>query len=363
MVVQRKKDLIYKRLRDDIASGHYRLGEKLLPELELARQLDTSFITLRSALQRLEEENLIQRIRGRGTFVVSRPVPEIPKHNLLLMFPGPEKSTISNTLFNRQLFSGMAELCAGCGDNVTAESFSNPEDLVVRWRAGEFSGIVWDRPDVEDPVLAQLAEQGVPQVTVNRIHPAIPSVCADYIAAVSIAVRSLKRFGHQRIGLCDFGYNHKILKSRAEHFVKLLEQEGITDAKSCLMEMMQENDARREQAIRRCMSGENPPTAVLVSHTYFYLFEKYLVENNIKVPEDLSVVLWGEEDGYDRYTDHPYSILSDARIEVGRRAADMIYCLLHGDTPEVKDVKIGSEFILRDGCSFPSRRQTQGATK
>ncbi|MBO5899680.1 MAG: GntR family transcriptional regulator [Lentisphaeria bacterium] len=354
MVVQRKKDLIYKRLRDDIASGHYRLGEKLLPELELARQLDTSFITLRSALQRLEEENLIQRIRGRGTFVISRPVPEISKQNLLLIFPSPEKSTISNNLFNRQLFSGMAELCAGCGDSVIAESYSNPEDLAVRYRAGEFSGIVWDRPDIEDPTLAALAAIGVPQVTVNRIHPAIPSVCADYITAVSIAIRSLKRFGHKRIGMCDFGYSHKVLKNRAEHFVRLLEKDGISDAKSCLMEMMQENDAGREQEIRRCMQSGNPPTAVLVSHTYFYLFEKYLIENNIRVPEDLSVVLWGEEDGYDRYTDHPYSILSDARIEVGRRAADMIYALLHGDTPEIKDIKIGSEFILRDGCSIPS---------
>lgn len=357
MVVQRKKDLIYRRLRDDIASGHYQLGEKLLPELELAHQLDTSFITLRSALKRLEEENLIQRIRGRGTFVVSRPVPEIPKHNLLLIFPRPEKSTISNNLFNRQLFSGMAELCAGCGDSVIAESFSNPEDLAVRYRAGEFSGIVWDRPDIDEPVLAELAGAGVPQVTVNRIHPLLPSVCADYIAAVSIAVRSLKRFGHTRIGMCDFGYNHKILKSRAEHFVKLLENDGIADARSCLMEMMQENDSLREAEIRRCMLGEDPPTAVLVSHTYFHVFEKFLRDNSLRVPDDLSVVLWGEEDGYDRYTDHPYSILSDARIEVGRRAADMIYRLLHGKTLEVKDVKIGSEFILRDGCSFPSRRQ------
>ena len=357
MVIQRKKDLIYKRLREDIASGHYQLGEKLLPELELARQLDTSFITLRSALKKLEDEKLIQRIRGRGTFVVARPVPEIPEHKLLLIFPGPEKTTISNNLFNRQLFSGIAELCAGIGDNVITENFASPGDLAVRYRSGEFSGIIWDRPDIDEPVLQELADAGVPQVTINRVHPALPSVCADYITAVSVAVRSLKRFGHRKIGMCDFGCNHKNLRNRAAHFITLLEKDGVSDARKYLMEMAPGNDDDRMNEIRRCMLGNEPPTAVLVSHTYFHIFEKFLIANCIRVPEDLSVVLWGEEDGYDRYTDHPYSILSDARIEVGRRAADMIYRQLHGEVLKEKDVKIGTEFILRDGCAIPSEKQ------
>ncbi len=357
MVIQRKKDLIFKRLREDIASGHYQLGEKLLPELELARQLDTSFITLRSALKRLEEEKIIQRIRGRGTFVVARPVPEVTEHKILLIFPSPEKSTISNNLFNRQLFSGIAELCAGIGDSVVPEHFANPEELVIRYRGGEFSGIIWDRPDIDEPVLKELADAGVPQVTVNRIHPELPSVCADYITAVSIAVRSLKRFGHRKIGMCDFGCSHKNLKGRAMHFIDLLKKDGISDADRYLMEMARGNDESRMAEIRRCMLGSEPPTAVLVSHTYFYLFEKFLIENRIRVPDDLSVVLWGEEDGYDRYTCHPYSILSDARIEVGRRAADMIYRQLHGEALKDKDVKIGTEFILRDGCAIPSEKQ------
>lgn len=358
MVVQRKKDLIYNRLRDDIASGHYALGEKLLPELELAKKLDTSFITLRSALKKLEDEKLIQRIRGRGTFVVARPVLESRKRKLLLIYPEAEDKTISQNLFNRHLFSGMAEVCAGLGDSVTAENFQHPAELAARFRGGEFSGIVWDRPDVEHPIFAELMSCGVPQVTVNRRCEGIPSVCVDYIAAVDMALRSLGRFGHTKIGLCDFGFNHKVLKHRANHYIESMKKRGISNPDRWLMEMVLGNDEEREKEIRRCMLSDDPPTAVLVSHTFFYLFEKFLTEHNIKVPDDLSVVLWGEEDGFDRFSSHPYSILSDTRIEVGRRAADVIYRCLQGEDTSQEDIKIGCEFILRDGCAFPGMKDS-----
>ncbi|MBQ7397141.1 MAG: GntR family transcriptional regulator [Lentisphaeria bacterium] len=355
MVIRCKKDLIYKRLHDDIASGFYALGEKLPPELEFAKELNTSFITLRSALKRLEEEKLIQRIRGRGTFVVSRPVPEKESRRLLLIYPGSE-DTISQNMFNRHLFSGLAEVCAGLGDTVVSENISSCcGDLIERFKGGDFSGIIWDRPAVDNSLLQQLDELGVPQVTVNRSCAEIPSVSCDYIGAVSDAVRSLKRFGHRYIGLCDFGLQHEVLGKRSRHFAALLKENGIEHPEHYVMAMFGRNDEEKMAEIKRCMQGENPPTAVLVSHTYFSFFERYIIENDIKIPEELSVVQWGEEDGYDRFNGKPYSILSEPRIEAGRRAADIFYRILRGEDVRNKELLISTEFILRDGCSIPSR--------
>ena len=353
MVIQRKKDLIYKRLHDDIASGFYALGEKLPPELEFAGELNTSFITLRSALKRLEDEKLIQRIRGRGTFVVARPVPEKESRRLLLIYPAPEDKTISLNMFNRHLFCGIAEVCSGLGDNVSAENFSEHHNLYDRFRSGEFSGIVWDRPQIDDPLLNELAAAGIPQVAVNRRYPGIPSICCDYIGAISAAVKGLRRFGHKYIGLCDFGLNHSILNKRARHFCSLLQDDGIEDPEHYIMGMFCAGNELRMAEIKRCMQSSNAPTAVLVSHVYLKIFERYLLENNIKVPEELSVVQWGEEDGYDRFNDKPYSILSEPRIETGRRAADTIYRMLRGEVIKEQEQSIKTEFILRDGCAFP----------
>src|ERR1700733_7675827 len=56
-------------LRNWLARGRYRPGDRLPPEHEVAAMLGVSRGTLRSALQRLEESGEIVRRQGSGTFV------------------------------------------------------------------------------------------------------------------------------------------------------------------------------------------------------------------------------------------------------------------------------------------------------
>lgn len=62
------------RLKQDIEKGIYKEKEKLPSEFDLAKQLGVSRATLREALRILEEENVIVRRHGVGTFVHSKPV-------------------------------------------------------------------------------------------------------------------------------------------------------------------------------------------------------------------------------------------------------------------------------------------------
>ena len=62
-------------LRNWLAGGRYRQGDRLPPEHEVAAMLGVSRGTLRSALQRLEESGEIVRRQGSGTFVGRIAVP------------------------------------------------------------------------------------------------------------------------------------------------------------------------------------------------------------------------------------------------------------------------------------------------
>jgi GntR family transcriptional regulator len=62
------------RLKQDIENGIYKEKEKLPSEFDLAKQLGVSRATLREALRILEEENVIIRRHGVGTFVNARPM-------------------------------------------------------------------------------------------------------------------------------------------------------------------------------------------------------------------------------------------------------------------------------------------------
>ncbi|MEO7402869.1 MAG: GntR family transcriptional regulator, partial [Burkholderiales bacterium] len=62
---------IYLVLREQILEGQFRAERALPGDLELATQFGVSRITVRTALDRLVDEQLIERHRGRGTFVRS----------------------------------------------------------------------------------------------------------------------------------------------------------------------------------------------------------------------------------------------------------------------------------------------------
>lgn len=62
------------RLKSDIDKGVYRENEKLPSEFELSKTLGVSRATLREALRLLEEEHVIVRRHGVGTFVNPKPL-------------------------------------------------------------------------------------------------------------------------------------------------------------------------------------------------------------------------------------------------------------------------------------------------
>jgi GntR family transcriptional regulator len=59
-------------LREKITSGAFESGERMPTESELIEQFGVSRITVRQALQSLNDDGLIERQQGRGTFVTGR---------------------------------------------------------------------------------------------------------------------------------------------------------------------------------------------------------------------------------------------------------------------------------------------------
>ena len=67
-----KKMQIYDLLKERIEGGFYPPGGRLPKEVDLAGELDVSRVTLRSALELLEMERLVTRVKGAGTFARDR---------------------------------------------------------------------------------------------------------------------------------------------------------------------------------------------------------------------------------------------------------------------------------------------------
>ncbi len=64
---------IHEFYRQDILDGKLALGDRVDSEFEIVDKFHVSRITARQALLELEREGLVQRGRGKGTFVIYRP--------------------------------------------------------------------------------------------------------------------------------------------------------------------------------------------------------------------------------------------------------------------------------------------------
>lgn len=58
-------------LRRSIAQGQFSAGEQLPSIADMARDLSVSIVTVRSAIAVLEDEGLVERYQGKGTFIAS----------------------------------------------------------------------------------------------------------------------------------------------------------------------------------------------------------------------------------------------------------------------------------------------------
>ncbi|GKV55534.1 putative HTH-type transcriptional regulator YmfC [Sporosarcina sp. NCCP-2222] len=115
---------VIERLKQDIEDGIFKENEKFPSEFELSRSLGVSRATLREALRVLEEEKIIVRKHGVGTFVNSKPlftsgIEQLSSVSSMISDAGMEPGTIfkevDNVLPNDEM---MNKFDCGAGDNL-----------------------------------------------------------------------------------------------------------------------------------------------------------------------------------------------------------------------------------------------------
>ena len=57
-------------IRSDIQTHIYKVGDKLPTEVELSEKYKVSKITIRKAMEKLSQDGLVQKVQGKGTFVL-----------------------------------------------------------------------------------------------------------------------------------------------------------------------------------------------------------------------------------------------------------------------------------------------------
>jgi DNA-binding LacI/PurR family transcriptional regulator len=203
--------LLYQQIRnailDDIRSGKLVPGDPVPSELELARNYGVSRITSKKALDTLQQDGLVIRERGRGTFVA---VPRDPA-TTVLREPTPRRigfvvPDMSDT-FGVQMLDGIEERVRALGYQLvlrrTHGRVSEEAEAISEFIASGVAGLIVFPVHGEfyNAELLKHVLAGFPVVLVDRVLPGIPvsSVCTDNVAAARCLTGVLLEHGHRTI--------------------------------------------------------------------------------------------------------------------------------------------------------------------
>ncbi|TCJ19678.1 LacI family transcriptional regulator [Rubrobacter taiwanensis] len=216
-------------------------------------------------------------------------------------------------------------------------------------------GLIVSPARAESPYLAEVVEEGVPVVFVDRHIEGIgaPVVRADGRRAVGELVEYLVGLGHRELAVISGPPEVVSGRERLEAFVGAAQQRGVP----VMEERVRVGDFRRASgavAMRELLALRERPTAVFVANNLMALGALREVRRaGLKVPEDISLASFDDVSWFE-LVEPPVTAISQPTGELGAAAARMLLEMVEeGRRP--RSLIMDAELVVRDSCGRPGR--------
>lgn len=316
-----------------------RQGRTKLPgEMELAAQTGFSRQTVRRALELLEQEGLILRLRGSGTYLAGERQRRDRRVAVLTCSAG--------DYLYPQLLRDIEAVCAPEGFSVERHATGNlvarEREILTQLLAEPPAGILMEgaKSALPSPNLDLLERLGALGVPVVFLHAALgapenaPCIQDDNEGGARLLVRYLLEKGHRRIAgvfKSDDLQGHK----RYHGFVSELIRAGCPLPEDSILWY----DTRDREALlgssgdwleRFVRTRLSPCTAVVCyNDEVAYPLIRRLLSAGLRVPEDVAVVSF-DDSHYCRLSPVAITSLAHERHQMGTSAARALLSLLDG---------------------------------
>ncbi|MGM0138295.1 hypothetical protein IGI65_000709 [Enterococcus sp. DIV0755b] len=303
---------ILRDLEDKIASGQLAAGDQLPTEKELAEQYHVSRITSKRALNELEQQGLIKRTRGKGSFVTSTNTENTNTNRVLLLLPFTDDIAIGN------LSGSILPVMQDAHYELMIATYDFLNTHTTQDIKNEFDGLIYYTEDENQhlDVLFELSFADFPIVLLDKevTDLKLPSFLADNLAGGKEACDYLVKAGHKKIAYL-FGNHHHPQSTRQRYlgYIQSLMENDITFHTS-----FEEDTTEKERLVDYVKHNqitafvcENDITAIEAMRT--------LRQAGFLIPADISLV------GFDNiqaaaFVDPPLTTISQDFKAIGESA-------------------------------------------
>ena len=339
-------------LRSRIAQGELRAGDRLEAERELCQRFSVERETARRALALLQEEGLIVKRAGIGSFVSSAAAPEEKPHAsralLFAMRQNDNDIRHNTTSCNTKLFFALEGICRRNGWLLSYLATDDGTSLTDVLEEHAVQG-VFLVSSYQDQVISELLRLGIPAVMLNHVDPRLLSVMPDNQGMLRQVVAHLAGEGHRRIAYIDGMPDSCNAKERWEAFRTALFLCGLPVDPSLYFVGNWTYEGGREAA-RQLLGNPERPTAVFAASDMMAVgaMEEFR-RQGVPVPEEISVV------GYDDLDLDPLLSppLTSATVDFGHMSEIAFERLIdridHGERPQDRYVIRMPAHLVRRG--------------
>ncbi|UUO04538.1 LacI family transcriptional regulator [Blastopirellula sp. J2-11] len=294
----------YEQLRgymvSQIESGAIKPGSALPSESKLAESLQVARNTIRQALAALEQEGLIHRIHGKGTFVHDEARQRIRKGLDLLALIVPETDTAFYPSLQRSFEKAAVELhnqVIVCNTNGDIDKQASAILQLIDLRVSGVAIVPTASPVTPALHIRHLQQHGIPVVCCSRavVGAQTPLLAIPFEEVGRLAGEAIREAGHHRVAYLSKGQStastayekgfREAMGSKADVSV------FVATCPPTDYPALQEESA---MAIEELFRRDAPPTTLFCSFDslaeWAYL---QVLKLGLRVPEDVSVVGFG----------------------------------------------------------------------
>ena len=345
----------YRQIADDlrrrIAQGELRAGQRLETERELCLRYGVERVTARRALALLQDEALIDKRAGVGSFVAGGAQEERPRASRSLLFAMRQNDNDirhNTTSCNTKLFFALEGICRRNGWLLSYLATDDGTSLTDVLEEHAVQG-VFLVSSYQDQVISELLRLGIPAVMLNHVDPRLLSVMPDNQGMLRQVVAHLAGEGHRRIAYIDGMPDSCNAKERWEAFRAALFLRGLPVDPSLYFVGNWTYEGGREAA-RQLLGNPERPTAVFAASDMMAVgaMEEFR-RQGVPVPDEISVV------GYDDLDLDPLLSppLTSATVDFGHMSEIAFERLIdridHGERPQDRYVIRMPAHLVRRG--------------
>jgi GntR family transcriptional regulator of arabinose operon len=346
-------------LRHKIMTGALQPNDRLPGEWEIAEELEISRTTIQKAWQGAEEENLIYRVHGKGTFIAGMRAANTIRAAIGLVLPD-FRSTASSHLMHaaERVFrrKGYRVQVAGSEYSIAEEN----RVLLEMQRDGLAGYIVWAvQSEKHDRLISELS-QSTPTVLLDRpvsgLH--LPCVTSNNYAGGMQAMSHLTDLGHRNIAFLARPHLQLMpVADRYRAYRDALYAIGETPAEPILIgndeelssynAYLTDDDASLTPLVKRLRQPDRPSAIFAVNDWMAMRILRAATSIGLRVPEDLSLVGFDNLDISKSLTPPLTTVAQDSDV-LGAEAARRLLDLIDGEPMREVFSLIPTQLMVRE---------------